>query len=979
MMSMARLSAGAGYRYLLRHTAAGDAARPQSASLVDYYAATGYPPGRWLGSGLRGLNNGAGTAAGAVVTEQALAALYAGRDPVTGEPLGRPFATYASVDGRRERHAVAGFDLTFTVPKSVSVLWAMGDSPTRELISQAHRQAVEDALGFVEERVAATRTGHNGVQRLQTSGVIAAAFDHWDNRAGDPNLHTHLVIANKVQGPDGQWRSLDARVLHKAAVAVSELYDNLIADRVATVLPVEWSYRDRGRNRNAAFELDGIDDPVLAEFSRRSVNVRARTAELAMKFRADHGRSPSRAEGTKLAQRATRETRPEKTAHALADLLTDWGQRARVLTGRDPVDLAAAALAGSYGRPLRAADVGVESLEQLAKQVVYGVQQRRSTWDAWNLHAEASRATRTLRIRSAEERVHLADRVVAAAAAICLPLDGSALERPVMVGASYEVRYTSQEILDAEQALMAQNAATNGPAVSDGIAEAAATATIAHRGVEQVRVLSPDQEWAVVEIATSGRPVDVLVGPAGTGKTLTLATLRRAWERRYGHGSVIGLAPSAAAASELSTALGLRCETTAKWLWETTGLGAHARNTAITQQQQRFYAARANGDRAAQHRVATALARLNEEQQRWRLLPGQLVIVDEAAMSGTIDLAQLATETRRAGAKLLLVGDHRQLGPVAAGGVFGFLARRGHSAALEGLWRFQHRWEAHATRQLRDGDPACLETYATHGRISGGDHHTMLDASQAAWAADRAAGRNSLLVAADNTTVTELNQRVRTALVAAGEVAANGVELRDGTTAGVGDLIVTRENARRVRTIDGRWVRNGDTWQVVDVHPDGALTVHETGAQRNRGKRGHVLLDVHYVAEHVQLGYAITAHRAQGATVDTSHIIVTPGMTREAFYVAMTRGRYANTTYVITERTDLEREEHLQRSTEPSSTHQILRSVLITEGTERSASEQIRELALQRGSRHVQATSPTPGHRKRHESTLSVHRFGIDR
>jgi conjugative relaxase-like TrwC/TraI family protein len=362
-MSMARLSAGAGYRYLLRHTAAGDAARTQSTSLVDYYAATGYPAGRWLGSGLTGLNDGAGIPAGSVVTEQALAALYAGRDPSSGKPLGRPFLTYASVDGKVRRHAVAGFDLTFTVPKSVSVLWAMADARTHELISEAHQSAVEDALRFVEARVAGTRSGHNGTQRLAARGLIGAAFDHWDTRAGDPNLHTHLVIANKVQGPDGQWRSLDARILHKAAVAISELYDNLIADRLTNALPVEWSHRDRGRNRTAAFELDGIDDPVLTEFSQRSINVQTRSAELAAKFRAEHGRFPSRVERTKLAQQATRETRPDKTAHALADLLTDWRQRARALTGRDPRDLAAAALAGSYGGPLRTADVGVESIE----------------------------------------------------------------------------------------------------------------------------------------------------------------------------------------------------------------------------------------------------------------------------------------------------------------------------------------------------------------------------------------------------------------------------------------------------------------------------------------------------------------------------------------------------------------------------------------------------------------------------------------
>jgi AAA domain len=120
------------------------------------------------------------------------------------------------------------------------------------------------------------------------------------------------------------------------------------------------------------------------------------------------------------------------------------------------------------------------------------------------------------------------------------------------------------------------------------------------------------------------------------------------------------------------------------------------------------------------------------------------------------------------GAKLLLVGDHRQLGSVPAGGAFGLLVRRGKTVALEGLWRFQHRWEAQATRQLRNGDPACIETYHQHGRINDGDHDAMLDAAHAAWAADRGAGRTSLLVAADNATATDLNERARTALVTAG-------------------------------------------------------------------------------------------------------------------------------------------------------------------------------------------------------------------
>lgn len=219
---------------------------------------------------------------------------------------------------------MAGFDLTFTVPKSVSVLWALADATTRQRVADAHRTAVDQVLAFVEERVLRTRTGHAGATAMGTRGLVAAAFDHWDSRSGDPNLHTHVVVANKVQGGNGAWRSLDGRVLHKAAVAVSELYDDLLADRLATSLPVSWSQRDRGPRRSAAYELDGLDDALLEGFSTRAGEVRAHTEVLVGRFRAEHGRSPSRAERTRLAQRATRHTRQAKTARPLRDLLIEW-------------------------------------------------------------------------------------------------------------------------------------------------------------------------------------------------------------------------------------------------------------------------------------------------------------------------------------------------------------------------------------------------------------------------------------------------------------------------------------------------------------------------------------------------------------------------------------------------------------------------------------------------------------------------------
>ena len=110
--------------------------------------------------------------------------------------------------------------------------------------------------------------------------MIAAGFEHWDTRTADPNLHTHVVIANKVQGPDGRWRSVDSRALHHAAVAVSELYDNLVADHLARALPVRWSWRPRGPRRTPAFEIDGIGDDLLAEFSTRSAHIDAAMREV---------------------------------------------------------------------------------------------------------------------------------------------------------------------------------------------------------------------------------------------------------------------------------------------------------------------------------------------------------------------------------------------------------------------------------------------------------------------------------------------------------------------------------------------------------------------------------------------------------------------------------------------------------------------------------------------------------------------------
>ena len=114
---------------------------------------------------------------------------------------------------------MAGYDLTFSPVKSVSALWAVADPAVAAAIERAHQAAVKDALAFIEEHALFTRTGRQGVRQVNVRGLVAAAFTHRDSRAGDPDLHTHVAVANKVQTLDGRWLSIDGRGLFKANVA----------------------------------------------------------------------------------------------------------------------------------------------------------------------------------------------------------------------------------------------------------------------------------------------------------------------------------------------------------------------------------------------------------------------------------------------------------------------------------------------------------------------------------------------------------------------------------------------------------------------------------------------------------------------------------------------------------------------------------------------------------------------------------------
>ena len=942
-MSIRVMSAGRGFEYLLKSVVAGDGDRDLGTPLTRYYTAEGTPPGTWLGSGLAGLGrDGAGRLReGDEVTEAQLARLLgSGTDPVTGGQLGAAYpmlqppsrriaARIAKLDAslggaeraeqvqaiRDEEHArasrtpVAGFDLTFSPPKSLSALWGVADAGTQSLLVQAHHAAMRDTLGLLERQVAATRVGHGGVASMPVCGVIAAAFDHYDTRARDPQLHTHVVVSNKVRGVDGKWRTLDSRMLHRATVALSASYNAFVADHTTGVLGVSWVPVVRRSSQFTGWEIDGVPAGLLAEFSRRTLGVdggegiEQAAQRLMAEYGTEHGRSPSPRAQARLRQQATLETRPEKELHSLAELTEDWRQRATATLGQEATTWAQELLARQPDEAVLRADyLPLDQVHDIAAVVLMEVGNRRATWGHWNLHAEAARQTMGLRFASPEDRDAVIGAVVDSAETESVRLtpeydrvvpamfvnpDGSQWFRR-----SDAVAYTSQGIMDAEARLLEHAADETGPRLPVRLAHRHSSRPI--RGVK----LADDQAAAILQLATSGRVLDVLVGPAGTGKTTALRALHRAWTAAQGKDSVIGLAPSAAAAEVLGQELGVRTENTAKYLHEYT-------------------------------------------HGRWNLKPRQLVLVDEASLAGTLALDRITSHAAAVGAKVVLIGDHAQLSAVETGGAFGMLARmRQDVAELTDARRFRALWEKTASLGLRHGDPVALAAYQAHGRVHDGDQEQMLDAAYHAWRADREAGRRSVMIAATGETTTELNQRARADLIAAGRVQESGISLHDGTTAGVGDVIVTRLNDRRLATGSGGWVKNGDRWKVTGSFHDGSLAVRRLGRDDTPHGRA-VVLPATYVAAEVELGYATTVHRAQGSTVDTAHAVIDPRTAnRELLYVALTRGRDANHAYVI-DSLDEDTEQH-HDLTEPATVTERLTGVLARVGVDHSAAETMR-------------------------------------
>jgi conjugative relaxase-like TrwC/TraI family protein len=610
--------------------------------------APGEEAGVWCGEQAAALG-----LSGRVAAEE-LHALLDGRDPTTETSLGKPLVDRTLADGRVIR-AVAGFDATFSAPKSLSVWWALtGDAG----LLDAHDIAVRAALEHLERYGTTTRIRANG-RRLHpdAAGLSMATFRQTTSRADDPQVHTHAVISAKVQTADGRWWALDARYLKRNQRMLGGVYQSVLRAELTHRYGVGWEAIVNGQA-----ELAGIPAELPSAFSKRTAQVDAALAFKVEEFRTRQGRDPTRWERAALCREASADTRRHKTSVGVPDLRTRWETEAGGVgwtADRLVAELTATARSLDHVPPVT------------VEQVVDHLSASGSAWTRADVLRAicdlqpAVSSTSGQRWAAALERA--ADQVIEH----CVDLDppDERTRRRTSDGRSVWLEPTAAHI--TSNAILAEEETVLAWAIEAQADEPCPSITVERDGLD---VLQAD---AAAAVAGTDRLV-LVVGPAGVGKTTMLqrAVGDLATQRR----PVFGVAPTAKAARVLGRETGVAADTVAKLLHEW-----HHPNRPP-------------------HDV-------------YRLPAGTTVIVDEAGTIGTSTLHALVHLAQAEDWRLVLVGDPRQLQVVGRGGLFNELCAAGRVHELARIHRFSHPWEPAASLRLRAGDPAVLDAYEAHGRI----------------------------------------------------------------------------------------------------------------------------------------------------------------------------------------------------------------------------------------------------------------------
>jgi conjugative relaxase-like TrwC/TraI family protein len=801
----------------------------------EYYLGVGEAPGRWHGRGLDDL----GLEPDALVRERQLEALFArAMHPDTREQLGRAW----------RENGVTGYDLCFSAPKSVSALWASGEPEAMRHIRAAHRAAVKAALGYLDSHAALSRVGTNGVRQVDTSGFAAALFTHRTSRAGDPQLHTHALVVNKVKCPDGGWRSIDGTEIYAHKKSAGAIYQAGLRAELTRRLGVAWE----PVNAHGQAEIAGVPRELCQAWSKRARQVEDAARPVIAAYEDKLGRQLTSTERTAVSKVAVLQSRPGKEHVAAGTLFDRWYREAKAM-GWDDERLSTSVRTAARAAPTLSRRAVAERTDGLLAEAVEAAGARRAVFSRSDLAVEIAARLPVMGVDAAGA-VEWVERLTDRAAEHAVRL----VDEPGRTVRRSDARYASRSTLAAEARILARadagRQAGYGLATDDGL-----------RLSIDFQRLDETQASAVRELVFRGDFLSVLVAPAGTGKTTAVGAAAEVW--RWSGYRVLGLAPSARAAAELGDATRSDCETVAKFFYERDRRPSYLRRGTP-----------------------------------YGIDDRTVVVVDEASMLGTAELDRLSELAAYHGAKITLVGDPEQLGSIdRASGLLPLLAQRIDAPSLERLHRFADPAEAHATLQLRAGNPEALETYRALERI-----HPAASGEQAVaaviahWQQQTAAGRTVLMLARSRADVDALNAAARAHAIEAGVVRGPAL-LGADTDWRAGDVLRATRNERRI-DIGGQPLRNGDRFTVLTADHGGLRVAHQrTGAE--------AVLPAAYVREHEAYGWASTIDSAQGATVDVGVLLARPGLDRAHLYVGMTRGRLAN--HVHTAPTEVREPHHL--------------------------------------------------------------------
>jgi conjugative relaxase-like TrwC/TraI family protein len=800
----------------------------------EYYLGHGEATGVWLGSGRSefGLDG--------EVDADALRSIIAGEDPATGTRL--------AAKNRR----IAGYDLCLRAPKSVSLLFGLGDPELSRVVRDCHDEAVEAGLDFMERSAGWTRRGKDGVRPERNERFISAAFRHRTSREGDPHLHTHVVTANMVHNSTGGWTTLDGRVLYRQSKAGGCMYEAELRRLLTLRLGIEW-----GPVSDGIADVAAMPPEVLRHFSKRRAQIQAQLDELGYS-------SP------KAAEIAALDTRKPKDLGASAVGLRDrWVDEARSI-GYEPdrfQDLF------DRGAPTILTAADIEAVHRKLESS-HGLTAEASTFSRcsviieWTNHLPQG-------LPPAEVEA-LADEFLARAEVVSVsgPSDTGDL---AMAGVAKAGIYSTRELVALEQRMM-DDAVSRIHDIVGVVHESHLAGALSARPT-----ISTEQARLVATLTTSGAGVDIVNAPAGTGKTFCLDAARDAWEAAGL--TVIGCALAARAAAQLESSAGIPSST-----------------------------------------IARLLIDLDTHREHGGLPESAVIVIDEAAMVDSRTMVRLLDHAHAARAKVVLVGDHKQLEEIGPGGAF-----RGFTDRLDTLYltenhRQREAWEKAALKELRDGDlDVALAAYQEHGRVV--TAATASDVRQqivADWWAATVAGEQAVMIAARWVDVEALNTIARARMTIDERLTGPEVTTADGErTFQAGDRVLALRNDKR------RGLTNGSVGTVTAVDADNRTV----SVQLDTGARCEVppkYLD----AGHLAHGYATTAHKAQGLTCDRALLLGNDALYRELGYVGLSRGRLGNHLYVVG-RDREETPEHTSPHLEPDALE------VVTDALRRSRGQQL--------------------------------------